>query len=63
MIEMYKKEIVYDKAVYVGTPNWDLSELTMMKLYCYNREVFLKIKYNPLYSDTDALVDSIQHGR
>lgn len=58
MIEMYKKEIVYDKPIYVGTSILDLSKLTMMR---YHYEVIAKNfnNYQLIYSDTDSLVYNI----
>ena len=61
MIEMYKKEIVYDKPVYVGTSVLDLSKLCMMDFHYNTIHKNFEGKYNVLYSDTDSLVYSIQH--
>ena len=33
MVEFYKKEIVYNKPIYVGTSVLDLSTLTMIKFH------------------------------
>ena len=33
LIEMYKKEMVYDKPIYVGTSILDLSKLCMMEFH------------------------------
>ena len=61
LIEMYKKEIVYDKPIYVGTSILDLSKLCMME---FNYNVIHKEfenKYKLLYQDTDSLVYNFQH--
>ena len=56
MIETYKKEIVYDKPIYVGTSVLDLSKLHMMKLHFEVVESNLKNNYDLLYLDTDSFV-------
>ncbi|MFM7989120.1 MAG: hypothetical protein ACKPKO_58385, partial [Candidatus Fonsibacter sp.] len=61
MIEMYKREIVYDKPIYVGTSILDLSKLTMMKFHYNTIHKNFEGRYNLIYSDTDSLVYSIQH--
>ena len=59
-IEMYKKEIVYDKPLYVGTSILDLSKLCMLDFHynVINKE--FENKYNSIYSDTDSLVSNIK---
>ena len=61
LIEMYKKEIVYDKPIYVGTSILDLSKLCMMEFHydVINKE--FENKYDLIYSDTDSLVYNIKH--
>ena len=61
MIEMFKKEIVYDKPIYVGTTILDLSKLCMMDFHynVINKE--FENKHNLIYSDTDSLVYSIEN--
>ena len=61
MIEMYKKEIVYDKPIYVGTSILDLSKLCMMDFHYNTIHKNFKGRYNLLYSDTDSVVYSIKH--
>ena len=61
MVEMYKKEIVYDKPVYVGTGVLDLSKLCMMDFHYNTIEKNFNDRYNLIYSDTDSLVYNIQH--
>jgi len=60
LIEMYKKEIVYDKPIYVGTSILDISKLCLLDFH-YNVIVKeFKDNYNLLYSDTDSLVYNIK---
>jgi hypothetical protein len=61
LIEMYKKEIVYDKPIYVGTSILDLSKLCMMEFHydVINKE--FENKYDLIYSDTDSMVYNIKH--
>ena len=61
MIEMYKKEIVYDKPIYVGTSILDLSKLCMMDFHYNTIHKNFEGRYNLLYSDTDSVVYSIKH--
>ena len=58
LIEVFKKEIVYDKPIYVGTSILDLSKLHMMR---FHYEVIAEQfnNYNLLYSDTDSFVYNI----
>ena len=60
LIEMYKKEIVYDKPIYVGTSILDLSKLCMMKFHYEVMDKEFKGRYNLIYSDTDSLVYNIR---
>ena len=61
MIEMYKKEIIYNKPIYIGVSILDLSKLCMMEFHYEVIEKNFKGKYILLYSDTDSLVYSIEH--
>ena len=61
MIEMYKKEIVYDKPIYVGTTFLDLSKLCMTDFHYKTIHNNFEGRYNLLYSDTDSVVYSIKH--
>ena len=61
LIETYKKQIIYDKPIYVGTSILDLSKLCMMQFHFDVIETEFKNKYQLLYSDTDSLVYNIQH--
>ena len=58
---MYKKEIVYDKPIYVGTSILDLSKLCMMDFHYNTIHKNFEGRYNLLYSDTDSVVYSIKH--
>jgi hypothetical protein len=58
---MYKKEIVYDKPIYVGTSILDLSKLCMMDFHYNVIHKEFEGKYYLIYSDTDSLVYDIQH--
>ena len=61
MIEMYKREIVYDKPIYVGTSFLVLSKLYVMQCHYDTIQNNFEGKHNLLYSNTDSLVYSIQH--
>ena len=61
MIEMFKKEIVYDKPCDVGTSILDLSKLCMMEFHYGVVQKDFKENNNLIYSDTDSLVYSIKH--
>ena len=59
LIEMYKKEIVYDKPVYVGTSILDISKLHMMRFHYEVIDVQFKNRHKLVYSDTDSFVYQI----
>ncbi|MFM7989320.1 MAG: hypothetical protein ACKPKO_59400 [Candidatus Fonsibacter sp.] len=61
MIDMYKKKIVYDKPMYVGTYILDQSKLCMMDFHYNTIHNNFEGRYNLLYSDTDSVVYSIKH--
>jgi hypothetical protein len=61
LIEMYKKEIVYDKPIYVGTSVLDLSKLCMMDFHYNAIHKEFENSYKLLYQDTDSLVYKIEH--
>jgi hypothetical protein len=61
LIEMYKKEIVYDKPIYVGTSILDLSKLCMMEFHYGVIQKEFENRYKLLYQDTDSLVYNIEH--
>jgi hypothetical protein len=55
---MFKKEIVYDKPIYVGASILDLSKLHMMRFH-YEAIAKQFNDYNLLHSDTDSFVYNI----
>ena len=59
LIEMYKKEIVYDKPIYVGTSILDISKLCLLDFHFNVIVKEFKDNYSLLFSDTDSLVDNI----
>jgi hypothetical protein len=61
LIEMYKKEIVYDKPLYVGSTILDLSKLCMMEFHYGVVEKEFKNQYELIYSDTDSMVYNFKH--
>ena len=61
LIEMYKKKIVYDKPLYVGSTILDLSKLHMMKFHYGVIDKEFPNQHELIYSDTDSLVYNIKH--
>jgi hypothetical protein len=61
LIEMFKKEIVYDKPLYVGSTILDLSKLCMMDFHYNVIHKNFDGKYELVYSDTDSLIYHIFH--
>ena len=61
LIEMFKKEIVYDKPIYVGTSVLDLSKLHMMRFHYEVIQPNFENNYELIYSDTDSLTYNIKH--
>ena len=57
----YKKEIVYDKPINVGTTVLDLSKICLMDFHYNTIHKNFENNYNLLYSDTDSLVYSMRH--
>jgi hypothetical protein len=55
LIEMYRKEVVYDKPIYIGTSILDLSKVCMMDFHYNVIHKNFKGRYNLVYSDTDSL--------
>ena len=60
-MQEHRKEILYDKPIYVGTTILDLSKVCMMDFHYNVIHKSFEGKYNTLYSDTDSLVYSIKH--
>lgn len=58
---MFKKEIVYDKPIYVGTSVLDLSKLHMMRFHYEVIQPNFENNYELIYSDTDSLTYNIKH--
>jgi hypothetical protein len=58
---MYRKEVVYDKPIYVGTSILDLSKVCMMDFHYNVIHKNFEGRYNLVYSDTDSLMYLIQH--
>ena len=59
LIEMYKKNVLYNKHVYVGTTILDLSKVHMMNFHYNVIQKNFKDKHHLLYSDTDILIYEI----
>ena len=62
LIEFYKKEIQYDKAVYLGSTVLELSKLHMYKFFYYVLNPSLK-DLMLHYMDTDSFVLSFSEGK
>ena len=56
IVEFYKKEILDNKQVYVGTSILDLYKLAMMKFHFDVIHTCFEGRCNLIYSDTDSLV-------
>jgi len=52
LIEMFKREVVYNKPIYVGTGILDLSKLCMMGFHYNTIHESFGTDYNLIYSDT-----------
>ena len=61
MVGFYKKDINYNKPIYVGTSVLDLSKLTMITFHYDIIHNSFEGRYYLIYSDTDSLVYNIQH--
>ena len=61
LIEMFKREVLYDKPSYVGTSIMDLSKLHMMKFHYEVIHNNFEGNYNLIFTDTDCLVYDIRH--
>ena len=61
VIEMFKREVVYNKPIYVGTGILDLSKLCMMDFHYNTLHESCGNDFHLIYSDTDSLVYSIKH--
>ena len=61
LIELYRKEVVYDKPVYIGTSILDLSKVCMMDFHYNVIHKNFEGRYNLVYGDTDSFIYSIQH--
>ena len=61
LIEMYRKEVVDDKPIYIGTSVVDLSKAHMMDFHYNVIHKNFEGRYNLVYSDTDSFIYLIQH--
>ena len=59
LIEMYKKNVLDNKHVYVGKTILDLSKVHMMNFHYNVTQKNFKDKHHLLYSDTDSLIYEI----
>ena len=59
LIESFKKEIIYDKPLYVGTSILDISKIHMMAFHYGVIDSQFKHLYKLVYSDTDSFVYQI----
>ena len=61
LIEMYRKEVVDDKPIYIGTSILDLSKVCMRDFHYSVIHKNFEGKYSLSYMDTDSFVYLIQH--
>ena len=61
LMQNYRKEIIYDKPIYVGTTILDISKVCMMDFHYNVIHKNFEGKYRLLYTDTDGLVYQIYH--
>ena len=61
LMQTYRKEICYDKPIYVGTTILDLSKVCMMDFHYNVIHKNFENKYILVYSDTDSLIYYIKH--
>ena len=61
LIEMYRKEAIYDKPIYIGTSILDLSKVCMMDFHYNVIQENFENSCSLAYSDTDSLAYSIKH--
>ena len=61
LMQKHRKEIEYDKPIYVGTTILDLSKLCMMDFHYNVIHKNFEGRYSLLYTDTDSLVYVINH--
>jgi hypothetical protein len=61
LIELYRKEVVYDKPTYIGTSILYLSKVHMMDFHYNVIHKNFEGRYNLIYSATDSFMCSIQH--
>ena len=61
LIELYRKQVVYDKPIYVGTSILDISKICMMDFHYSVIHKNFEGRYHLIYSDTDSMIYIIQH--
>ena len=61
LIELFRKEVVYDKPIYVGTTILDISKVCMMNFHYNVIHKHFEGRYHLIYSDTDSLVYVVRH--
>jgi hypothetical protein len=61
IIENYKRELLYDKPIYIGASILDISKVVMMDFHYNTIHKNFENNYNLIYSDTDSLIYSIKH--
>ena len=61
LIELLRKEVVYDKPIYVGTAILDISKVCTMDFHYNVIHKHFEGRHHLIYSDTDSLVYVIRH--
>ena len=61
LIELYRKQVVYDKPIDVGTSILDISKICMMDFHYNVIHKNFEGRYHLIYSDTDSMIYIIQH--